>query len=117
MKYIVLLSLLISCTQKYQTYHVIDKQNFKKENYEVPITRKMLPANKQTRKYCAGQILFMSNAKKESDNYLSNLVSNMCGGNQYLLNARLTETWWTTLIYSRSCVELEAFCPRKVKNL
>lgn len=113
MKVLVILFLTMSCTQKYQTYHVIDSRNFSIENPDTPITKKMIPQKKVVQSNCIGQWLFSSNAQKENIRYIEkNLVGRMCDS-QYLLNARLTETWWTTIIYSRSCFELEAYCPRK----
>ena len=110
---ILLFLLLISCTQKYETYHVIDKQNFKKDNYEAPITKKQLASGeKSLSEYCEGQILFSSNAKVSTDRALSHLVDRACTKNRYLLNSKVTELWWTTIVYSRSCIELETYCPR-----
>ena len=113
MKLIILALFLSSCAQKYQTYHIIDKHNFDKDNPTTPITKKMLPRPKLYKtSYCSGQFFFYSNAKKTTDRYLSNMVRTMCPSSQYVLNSKLTETWWTTIIYSRSCVELEGYCPR-----
>ena len=112
MKYIIILLLLTACTQKYQTYHVIDKHSFDKENYQAPITPKLLPAKKARASHCEGQIFWYSNAKKQTDRYLSRLVETICPDKKYLVNTRLTETWWTTIIYSKSCVEIETYCPR-----
>lgn len=113
MKFLLLLLVFVSCTKKYQTYHVIDKYRFDNNNPEVPITRKMLPYKKETRSHCAGQFFWSSNAQKQTDRYLSRIVQNMCGDSKYLVNNRLEEIWWTTIIYSRSCVKLEAYCPRE----
>ncbi len=105
--------LLVGCTQKYQTYHIIDKHNFDKDNPQTPITKKLkLSAKKEKTSFCAGQFFFSSNAKQKTDRYLQNMVRTMCSDSQYISNSKLTETWWTTLIYSRSCVELEGYCPR-----
>ena len=112
MKYIFFIVLALSCTQKYQTYHTIDKLNFDKENPEVPITKKMRMGKKTSSSYCEGQVFFTKNAKKNTDRYVSTMVKTMCPDSQYIMNSKLTETWWTTIIYSRSCVELEGYCPR-----
>lgn len=103
----------VSCTQKYQTFHIIDKNNFDKERYEAPITKKLIPAHKTKASHCEGQFFFTSNAKTKTDLYTKRLVETICPSNAYLLNSRLTETWWTTIIYTRSCVELETYCPKK----
>ena len=112
MKYLLLIMVLISCTQKYETFHVIDKKNFDKENFQSPITPKLIPSQKSKASHCEGQFFWSSNAKKKTDLYVTRLVSTLCPEKNYLLNSRLTETWWTTIIYSRSCVELETYCPR-----
>lgn len=111
MKCILLLLIFISCTQKYQTYHIIDKHNFDKDNPQTPITKKLRQGIKTRNNYCEGQILFATNAKTNTDRYLKNMVRTMCPNSNVILNSKLTETWWTTIIYSRSCVELEGFCP------
>lgn len=116
MKYLLLALLFISCTKKYQTYHAIDKYNFNKENPEAPITPKLYPGAKEVRSHCAGQFFWSSNAKKETDNYVNKVVQNMCPDSKYLVNNRLEEVWWTTIVYSRSCVKLEVYCPRKIKK-
>lgn len=112
---LILLTLLISvsCTQKYQTYHLIDKNNFDKEKPTTPIGKKVFKGAKFKKEYCRGQIFFMSNAKKETDKYISNLVRYSCPQDNVLVESRITETWWTTIVYSRSCVELESHCPKR----
>lgn len=112
---LILIFLFLSCTQKYQTFHIIDKNNFDKDNYQAPITNKLTPAHKARASHCEGQILFTSNAKTKTDLYTKRLIETICPKNAYLLNSRLTETWWTTIIYSRSCIELETYCP-KIEN-
>ena len=109
----IMLFSMLACTQKYQTYHLIDKNNFDKEKPTTPIGRKVFKGAKFKKEYCRGQILFMSNAKKETDRYVSNLVRYSCPTDDVLVESKITETWWTTLVYSRSCVELESHCPRK----
>lgn len=103
--------IIVSCTKKYQTYYVIDKYNFNKDNYQPPITKKLIAKREQqSREYCEGQILFSSNAKVATDKAVSGLAQSMCGESQYLLNNKVTETWWTTIVYSRSCVKIESYC-------
>lgn len=112
MKLLLLITILFGCTQKYQTYYMIDKNNFDKDKYQTPITPKMLPTRKTKASHCEGQIFFSSNAKTKTDKYIKTMVKTMCPESNYLMNSRLTETWWTTIIYSRSCVELESYCPK-----
>ena len=116
MKLFLLLLLLGSCTQKYQTYHIIDKFNFDKDNPETPITPKMIPGRKTRTSHCESQVFFASNAKTKTDRYVRTMVRTMCPDSNYIMNSRLTETWWTTIIYTRSCVELEGHCPRILKE-
>ena len=116
MKYIVLFFLLnsfISCSHKYQTFHTIDKNNFsfgddKEQNL---ITPKMYPGKKEERSFCRGQFLFSRNAEKEVQKDLNQAVRFTCDKSDYLLNSKVTETWWTTIIYSRACIKLETHCP------
>jgi len=104
--------LLISCAKKYQTYHVIDKNNFDRHNPTTPITKKLLPGTKISRNHCEGQLLFMSNAYQESEKYLKQTLRGVCPKTNYLVNSTITEIWWTTIIYSRSCIEVEGYCAR-----
>lgn len=110
------ISILASCTQKYQKYDVIHKASFKKDEGHNPITPRMMPANFEDREVCEGQIFFNKNAKDLTDKTLPRLIQYMCHDSDYLLNAKITETWWTTIIYSRSCVTIEASCPHKFRN-
>ena len=51
--------LFVGCTQKYQTYHIIDKHNFDKDNPQTPITKKLkLSAKKRKNKFLCRPILF-----------------------------------------------------------
>ncbi len=108
--------LITGCTQKYQTYHIIDKYNFDKDNPKTPITKKLYPGKKVKRSHCEGQVFFSSNAVTKSTRYLNQMVKGMCPNSNYVLNSRLTETWWTTIIYSRSCMEIEGYCPNPKRN-
>jgi len=111
-KLLILLTLFVSCTKKYETYHAIDKYNFDKNKPESPVTPKLYPGRKVTRSHCEGQIFWSSNAKAKTDNYVNRIVQNLCPDSKYLINNKVTEVWWTTIVYSRSCVEIEAYCPR-----
>ncbi len=113
MRYLFLLFLIMGCSHKYQTYHVIDKYNFDKDHPNPPITKKMYPGQKVKRSHCEGQLLFTSNAVTKNTKYLEQMIKGMCPDSNYILNSRLTETWWTTIIYSRSCMEIEGYCARK----
>ena len=113
--YLFLLINFISCTQKYQQYDVIHKASFKKGEGHNPITPRMVPYKQEEREICEGQILFNSNAQASIDKTFPRLIQYMCHDSDYLLNAKITETWWTTIIYSRSCLMIEASCPHQLK--
>ena len=111
MKYIFTLFLLTSCAQKYRTYSVIEKSSFiAGKEQDLIVNKKLKKGRKFTKEYCRGQILFNTNAKKETDRYLEQLVRLSCPKTKYLMDTTVTEVWWTTLVYSRSCVELESYC-------
>jgi hypothetical protein len=113
MRFLFLLLLLVSCSKKYQTFHVIKKTgfDFRDQKEQNIITPKMYPGKKIERNFCTGQILFGSNAEVEAQKELNQLVRFSCPDSDYLLNSKVTETWWTTLFYSRACIKLESFCP------
>ena len=116
MRALILITLFFSCTQKYQTYHAVDKHNFKKEGENSPLTQKLIPIQKVKRASCAGQFFFFDNAQKKTDQYLNQMIPSLCKNSSVLLNSKLTETWWTTIIYSRSCVKFETSCSRKISE-
>lgn len=109
--------IFIACTQKYSTYSVIQKETFRYGDEEHnPITKKMLPYGKDKQYVCHGQWLFMNNAQKEAERSVENLLHHTCKGKDYLLDAKLTNTWWTTIIYTRACIEIETSCPYTPKR-
>ena len=109
---LLLLILLVSCSQKYQTFNTIKKGEFEYGKPHSPISPKMYPGKKVIQKTCEGQILFNRNAHKITEASIPALISYSCPKSEFLLNAKITETWWTTIIYSKSCVEIESYCPR-----
>jgi hypothetical protein len=113
MKFVLIfLSLIaISCSQKYQTFNTIKKSEFVFGEEHSPISPRMTPGRKVIQKSCEGQFLFNRNAKKINLRSIPALIKYSCPKSEFLLNARITETWWTTVIYSKSCIELESFCP------
>lgn len=104
-----------ACSRKYQKYPIIDKKAFTQEGQSSPVERpaRMLSGEKETEKFCEGQILFNKNAQKIAEGSLPALISQSCPGSPYLLNAKITYLWWTTLVYTRACVKVESFCPKK----
>lgn len=118
MKALIILLFVIGCTSKYQTFHTIKKGEFqyKQGNSPIghnPIAPKLYPGRKVTQNSCHNQWLFSSNAMQKAYNDIPALVNYSCPGENYLVNSKITESWWTTLFFSRGCVELETHCPRK----
>ncbi len=117
MKILILLILTISCTQKYSGYDLIHKVSFNKESFERPISvYQVLPEGKDELKSCFNQWLFFSNAEKEKNMTIPFLVKGLCPGKDYLLDTSMTETWWTTLFFTRACVEMETNCAAQKKS-
>ncbi len=116
MKILFLLVILASCTRKYADYDLIRKVDFQKETYErpVPLT-KVAPVGKDDLKACFNQWLFFSNAEKEKNESIPLVVRSLCPGQEYLLDAQMREQWWTTLIFTRSCVSIETKCADTMK--
>jgi hypothetical protein len=113
---ILLLIALIGCTQKYTSYDLIRKTTFNKESFERPITvMQVLPAGTDQLKSCFNQWLFFSNAEKDKNEAVSYLIKSLCPGKDYLLESEMVETWWTTILFTRSCVEVGTKCgePKK----
>lgn len=117
MKNLIFLALIASCTQKYADYDLIRKVDFQKETYSRPTTlMEVLPEGKDELKACFNQWFFSSNAEKEKDSSIPVMVRTLCPGKDYLMNTRMTETWWTTIIFTRSCVEMETLCAFQKKR-
>ena len=108
---IIFLAILAACTQKYVDYDLIRKVDFQKESYQRPTTRmEVLPAGRDSLESCFNQWLFFSNAEKEKDQALPVMVRTLCPAQGYLMDTKMTETWWTTIIFTRACVEMETKC-------
>jgi hypothetical protein len=115
MKIIIFLTLVVisSCTQKYADFDLINKRTFKADQYERPMSVKpMLQGVSDDVKRCFNQWLFFSNAEKQKIEEIPYLIKITCPKDDYLINTKITETWWTTIIFSRACVEIEAHCPK-----
>lgn len=117
MKNILILLALVGCTQKYADYDLIRKVDFNKESYERPITlTQIVPVGNDQLEACFNQWLFFSNAEKEKNNSIPFLIRSLCPGKDYLLQAEMTEQWWTTIIFTRSCVNVETKCAEARKG-
>lgn len=115
MRKIILISFILiaaSCSRKFQTFHTIEKSTFLFGQEHSPIAHRLQPGQKQTREFCNGQWLFSNNAVRDTQEQLNRVVRYTCDKDKYLINSVVTETWWTTLIYSRACIEFETHCPR-----
>lgn len=108
---IILLLILASCTQKYADYDLIRKVDFNKESYERPIAMtQIVPVGNDQLKACFNQWLFFSNAEKEKESSIPMLIRSLCPGQEYLLQSEMKESWWTTILFTRSCVSVETKC-------
>lgn len=117
MKTVIALLLLSACTQKYADYDLIRKVDFHKETYERPITTmQVVPVGNDQLNSCFNQWLFFSNAEKEKNEEIPFLVRGLCPRHDYLLQSEFTETWWTTLVFTRACVSIETKCAEQRKN-
>jgi hypothetical protein len=111
MKFLLVLAFLTGCTQKYADYDLIRKADFNRQSFERPVTRtQALPTGKDELENCFNQWLFFSNAEKEKDEAIPNLVRALCPREAYLMDTHMTETWWTTIVFSRSCVDIQTSC-------
>ncbi len=112
--FLMTLSFLVhSCTRKYADYDVINKLQYRENPNKRPIAPVMAKGHEDKVRECFNQWLFMSNAEKEKDRYLPMLVQVLCPGSEWLVDTRITQDWWTTIIFSQACVEVRAHCPLK----
>lgn len=113
----ILLTLVSACTQKYTDYDLIRKVDFQKETYERPITTmQVVPAGNDSLKSCFNQWLFFSNAEKEKNEAIHYLIRSLCPGKDYLLQSEMVETWWTSILFTRSCVSVDTKCAEQRKQ-
>ncbi len=113
MKTILLLFFIVSCTQKHVSYDVIRKVQFGHGTYQQPIiTKPMITEGNDRLKACFNQWLFTSNAEKRKNEAIPLIVRSLCPSHDYLVDAEVEETWWTTIIFTRSCAEIQTSCGR-----
>jgi hypothetical protein len=111
MKVLTLLLFIVSCTQKYADYDLIRKADFEKQSYTRPITLvEILAGGKDELDACFNQWLFFSNAEKQKDKAISFIVKSLCPGKDFLVDTKMKETWWTTIVFTRSCVSMKTLC-------
>lgn len=117
MKTLLILLLAIGCTRKFADYDLIRKVDFNKESYERPVTvYQVVPVGNDDLEACFNQWLFFSNAEKEKNESIPFLVRSLCPGKDYLLSSTMVEQWWTTIIFTRSCVSVETKCAEMRKQ-
>lgn len=111
MKILFILALVSGCTQKYADYDLIRKVDFNRETYERPVpATQVLAQGKDELKECFNQWLFFSNAEAQKNQRIPEFMRVLCPGKDYLIGASLTETWWTTIIFTQSCVTIKTLC-------
>lgn len=116
MKYLILL-LILGCTQKYSHYDLIRKVDFNQQSYERPITQfQVLAQGQDSLGQCFNQWLFSSNAEKEKNDQLPFIVRALCPQSEYLVNSEFKETWWTSLIFTQSCISIKTTCANSRRN-
>lgn len=103
----------VGCTRKYVDYDVVNKLEFQKDQQSRPVAPVMRKGRPDKLGQCFNQWLFFSNADKERERYVPQMVQVLCPGSDWLLDSRMTTVWWTTIIFSRSCVEFTTHCPEK----
>lgn len=113
---LLIISALIGCTRKYIDYDVVNKLEFQKNQQSRPVAPVMRKGRPDKLGECFNQWLFFSNAEKEKDEYLPRMVQVLCPGSDWLMDSRVTTVWWTTIIFTRSCVEFTTFCPERRRN-
>ena len=119
MIFLSLLILLSGCATNYEDYSFISKKDFTLEEdrivnrtaHERPA--RLVSGRAEVEEFCESQILFNKNAFNITRDSLPALVRQSCPGQDYLLDATITKRWWTTLVYSRSCIKVESYCPKK----
>jgi len=111
MKILLTLLFLASCTQKYVDYDLIRKVDFQKESYSRPTTlTQVLAIGDDKLKSCFNQWFFLTNAEKDRNDAVPFIIRSLCPGRDYLVKAEMTESWWTTLIFTRACVDVKTLC-------
>ena len=114
---ILIIFTLAGCTQKYASYDLIRKVDFNKQTYERPITlTQVAPVGTDHLEACFNQWLFFSNAEAEKESSVPMLIRSLCPGQEYLLQSEMKEVWWTTLLFTRSCVSVETKCAEARKR-
>lgn len=102
----------LSCSTKYQHLGTINKKAFIEKDEMRDTKKRLTKGRTDNDSFCIGQILFQKNAFDITESSLKSLIRSSCPGDEYLQHTVIKRTWWTTLVYSRSCIEIEALCTR-----
>ncbi len=112
-----ILVLTSSCTQKYVDYDLIRKADFQKENYQRPVTLMEVTASgRDELKSCFNQWLFFSNAEKEKERAVPLVIKSLCPGKDFLMQTNMVESWWTTIVFTRACVDIKTLCGQTLQK-
>lgn len=104
--------IFVSCSQKYQNLGTINKQAYLEKDEYRDSPKVLRKGKNESESFCVGQILFQKNAYDITESSLKALVRSSCPGDNYLQDVKIKRTWWTTLVYSRSCIEVESRCTK-----
>ena len=103
--------LLTGCTQKYVDYDVIHKPEFSQQPEKRPVAPALQKGSRDSLSQCFNQWFFFSNADTDRNRYLPQAIQLVCPGHDWLVEARVTQLWWTTILFTRACVDVVAHCP------
>jgi hypothetical protein len=106
---VLLFCLSLACTRKYADLGVLHKPSLARGT-TAPAFPTLIAGAEDRLGACFNQFLFFSNADKEREQYQRNSLQALCPGKEWLMEAGVTSHWWTVLVFTRSCVELEARC-------
>lgn len=112
MKILFTLLFLCACTQKYTDYDLIRKIHFTGEqHYKQPLlTKPVVKEGNDHLKACFNQWFFDSNAEARKNESIPLVIRTLCPQHDFLIDAHVEETWWTTIIFTRACAEVTASC-------
>ena len=111
MKILFTLLILTGCTQKYTDYDLIRKIHFTGKEYQQPVLHKpVVKEGNDSLKACFNQWFFDSNAEKRKNEAIPLVIRSLCPQHDFLVDAQVEETWWTTIIFTRACAEVQTSC-------
>jgi len=110
---LIVVSFFVGCTRKYVDYDVIHKLEFRDNPEKRPIAPPLVKGKgtPDNMEQCFNQWLFFANADANRNRYLPQAVQVLCPGSDWLIDTRITNQWWTTIIFTRACVDITTHCP------